>query len=137
MTLLIAKARSGKFNPGSVAAIERGFQKAGAQKVSSKMFVIGGVPAYEIVQRIGKPPFATVMEDHQVIADGKLYEFHASIMGGDVTADSEMQEGLASFHFLVPPKPPRSFSFGSIGMMIAISGAIIVGAFFVVRSRKA
>jgi hypothetical protein len=137
MTLLIAKARSGKLDSRSVAKIEQVFQRAGAQKVSSKMFAIDGVPAYEIVQRIGKPPYATVMVDHQIIAEGKLYAFHASIMGGDATADSEMQDGLASFHFLRPPKPPSSFGSGALGVKLAVLGIIVIGVFLVVRSRKA
>jgi hypothetical protein len=137
MTLLIAKARSGKLDSRLIAEIEQGLQRAGAQKISSKMFTIDGVPAYEIVQRIGKPPYATVMVDRQIIADGKFYGFHASVMGGDAAADSEMQDGLASFHFLHPPKPPGSFGFGSLGVKIAILGVIIVGVFLVVRSRRA
>lgn len=137
MTLLIANARSEKLDSRFTTGIEQGFQRAGAQKVSSKMFAIDGVPAYEIVQRIGKPPYASVMADHLIIADGKFYTFHASVIGGDASKDSEMQDGLASFHFLHPPKPPGSFGFGSPGVKIAILGVIIVGVFVVVRSRRA
>jgi hypothetical protein len=72
MTLLIANARSGKLDPSFIAKFEQAVQRAGAEKVSSKMFAIDGVPAYEIVQRIGKSPFATVMIDHQIIANNRV-----------------------------------------------------------------
>jgi hypothetical protein len=111
--------------------------RAGAQKVSSKMFTVDGVPAYEFIQRVGKTPYATVTVFHQIIANKKIYIFSSAIMGGDASQDSEMQEGLASFHFLQTPKPPSSFGFGSLGVKVAILGVIIAGVFVVIRSRRA
>lgn len=139
MTLLIGNARSGKIDSRFVAGIEQGFQRAGAQKISSRTFAIDGVPAYEIVQRIGHPPFATVTADHMIIAEGKLYTFHTSVLGGDASADPEMQDGLASFHFLHPPRPQSSFGLGLLGVTLVILGVVIVGVllFFTTKNRSA
>jgi len=136
MTLLIANARSGKLDASTTAAIEKGFQRAGMEKISSRLFTIDGIPAYEVVQRIGKSPHATVMVDHQIIADNKLYAFHASIMGGDASADADMQEGLNSFHFLRPPQPPSSTTFDLPYAKTTVLGVLIVGAVVLALCRK-
>jgi hypothetical protein len=138
MTLLVRKADFATLDSNSIAAIEQGFLQAGSQKVSSKTFAVDGVPAYEIIVSIGKAPFATSFVNHVIIADGKLYSLQGMHMGGDVTQDSDIQGGLASFHFLQPPKPSASSRFGSLGLKLAIPVTIIAGLlFWVVRKRAA
>ena len=133
MTLITANIGSGKLDSSYITEFEQKLLKAGLKKISSRMFTIDGVPAYEIIQRSGKAQYASVMVDHQIIANSKLYGLHASVMGGDATRDSEMQAGLASFHFLQQPKPSRV---GSLGVKLTVVGIIIAGiVFFVVRSR--
>ena len=138
MTLLIRKVSYTTLDSDSIAAIEQDFLQAGSQKVSSRNFTIDGVPAYEIILSIGKAPFASSFVNHLIIADGKLYSLQGMHMGGDVTKDSDMQAGLASFHFLQPPKPLASSRFGSLRLKLAIPGVIvIVGLLFWVVRRRA
>ncbi|HEY1719019.1 MAG TPA: hypothetical protein VGH42_12100, partial [Verrucomicrobiae bacterium] len=134
MTLLIGNAKSAKLDPSSIAQYEQVMIQAGAQKVSSKMFTVDGVPAYEFIQRVGKAPYATVTVFHEIVANNKLYNLQSAIMGGDASQDSEMQEGLASFHFLQQPKPSMV---GSLGVKLTVVGIIMAGiVFWVIRSRK-
>jgi hypothetical protein len=138
MTLLIREANFATLDSNSVAAIEQDFIKAGCTKVSSKSFSIDGIPAYEIVQSIGKVPFTSSYVDHVIIANKKLYNLEALHIGGDATQDSDVQEVLANFHFLQPPKPPSSSSFGRFGFLgITLAGiATVVIVFLVIRNRK-
>ncbi len=133
-TLLIRNANFEKLDSNSVATIEQDFLKAGSEKVSSKNFAIDGIPAHEIVYRVGKAPFASWFVDYIIIANNKLYFLGAGYAGGDVTQDSEIQGGLASFHFLQQPKSSR---IGSLGVKLTVVGIIIIGiVFWVIRSRK-
>jgi hypothetical protein len=134
IALLIANAKSGKLDPSSIAQFEQSMIQAGAQKVSGKIFTVDGVPAYEFIQRVGKSPYATVTVLHEIIANNKLYTLGSMIAGGDASQDSEMQEGLASFHFLQQPKPSVV---GSLGMKLTVVEIIIAGiVFWFIRSRK-
>jgi hypothetical protein len=138
MTLLIRKANYTTLDSDSIAGIEQDFFQAGSQKVSSRTFTIDGVRAYEIILSIGKAPFASSFVNHLIIADGKLYSLQGMHMGGDVSQDSDIQGGLASFHFLQPPKPPTSSRFGSLMLKLAIPSIVIIGLlFWIVQSRKA
>ena len=140
ITLLTARQGARNFPTGldstSLAEYEQGLQKAGSTKISSKNFIIDGIPAYETVQQIGKTPYETVFIYHLIIADNKLYFLSGSFGGGDATTDSEIQEGLASFHFLQPPKPPSTTRFGSLGEKLAIFGIIVVGIVFWMIQRQ-
>jgi hypothetical protein len=107
------------------------------QLISSKVFSIDGVPAYENIQRLGKAPIASVEVEHQVIADRRFYDLTSVVFGGDATQDSEMQAGLASFHFLHQPKPPGIFGFGPLRVKLVILVVIIVVVFLVIRGRRA
>ena len=105
MTLLIRNSDSATLDSTTTAEIEQSLIKAGAKKVSSKNFTIGGVPAYELVYSIGKSPFASTTVTHLMIANSKLYNLSGMHIGGNVLQDAELCKGLASFHFLQPPKP--------------------------------
>ena len=105
MTLLVRNSNYPTLDSNSIAAIEKDLFKAGSKKVSSRNFTIDGVPAYETIHIIGKPPFASTFVTHLTIANNKLYNLQATHIGGDVTRDAEIQEGLVSFHFLQRPKP--------------------------------
>lgn len=134
MGLLIRDAAFATLDSNSIAALEKDSLKTGSTKISSRNFTIDGVPAYDTVQQIGKPPFATTFVFRLIIANNKFYHLSAMHGGGDVTQDSDMQEALASFHFLQPPKPSR---FGFIGVKWTIFGIIMVGiVFWMTRSRK-
>lgn len=138
ISLLIGNAKSGQLDPSSIAQYEQEYEqvmnKAVAQKVSSKMFTVDGVPAYEFIQRVGKAPYATVTVFHEIVANNKLYTLGSTIAGGDSSQDSEMQDGLASFHFLQQPKPSR---FNFFGVKLTVAGVIVAGiVFWVIRSRK-
>jgi len=134
VTLLIRNVSFATLDSNSLAVFQKDMLKAGSEKVSSTNFIINGVPAYETVQRIGKAPFASLFIYRSIIANNKLYFLGASYMNGDPTQDSEIQECLASFHFLQPPKPSR-FSF--LGVKLTVLGIIMAGiAFLVIRSRK-
>jgi hypothetical protein len=111
MTLLIQEANFATLDSNSIATLEQDFIKVGCTKVSSRSFSIDGILAYEIVQSMGKIPFASSYVDHIVIANKKLYNLEALHIGGDVVQDSDVQEGLASFHFLQPPKTTKFFQF--------------------------
>ncbi len=137
ITLLISKVSYRTLDSKSIAQIEQMSAQAGAHKVSSRTFMIDAVPAYELLLSIGKAPYSSTFLNRAIIADRKLYSLGAMHGGGDVIQDADIQDGLASFHFLHPPKPPSSFGFGSLVMKIAILGVIMVGVFLVVRSRKA
>jgi hypothetical protein len=138
MTLFIQNANFTTLDSNSVVIVEQDFIKAGCTKVSSRSFLIDGIPAYEIVQSMGKAPFASSYVDHIIVANKKLYNLEALHIGGDVTQDSDVQEVLASFHFLRPPKPPSSSSFGRFGFWgITLAGiAIVVIVFLVIRKRE-
>jgi predicted Zn-dependent protease len=132
--LLIRNAGFAKQDSNSIAVFEKDLLKAGSEQISSTNFTIDGVPAYETVQRVGKAPFASLFIYHIVVANHKLYFLAASYMNGDPTQDSEIQECLASFHFLRPPKPSR---LGSLGVKLSVVGIFIAGmAFVVIRSQK-
>jgi hypothetical protein len=134
VTLLIRNIGSATQDSNSIAVFEKGLLKAGSEQVSSTNFTIDGVPAYETVQRIGKAPFASLFIYHLIIADHKLYFLAASYTNGDPTQDSEIQECLASFHFLRQPKLPMV---GSLGVKLTVVGIIVAGiVFWVIRSRK-
>ena len=140
ITLLVRSNANDVLDPGSIAIVEQGLQKAGAQIVSSRNFMIDGVPAYENVFRVGKTPYASSFVVHQIIADNKFYSLQSGYMGGDAAQDSGMQEALASFHFLQPPKPSKpsgSGGFASHGARLVVLGIIVAGIVFgVIRSRK-
>ncbi len=136
--LVIVPAPFARFDSSYIAKYEQVLKKVHhLELVSSKVFTIDGVPAYENIQRIGKAPNASVKVEHQMFADGRLYQLDLMALGGDATQDSDMQAGLASFHFLHQPKPPSIFGFGSLAVKLAILGVIVAGIFFVVRSRRA
>lgn len=138
ITLLIRKVSYTTLDSKSIAQIEQMSAQAGAQKVSSRTFKIDGVPAYELLLSIGKAPYSSTFLNRAIIADGKLYSLGAMHGGSSVMQDADIQAGLASFHFLQPPKPPASSRFGSLGLMLAIAGVIIVALlFWVVRKRAA
>jgi hypothetical protein len=140
ITLIVVNAKSGKFDS---TQFEQELLKVGCQKVSSRNFTIDGVSAYETIQRVGKlhthreVPFASLMVEHLIIANGRFYNLsYISDISGDATQASKMQERLASFHFLQPPKLSAG-RFGSLGLKLAIPGVIIAGiVFMVLRSRK-
>jgi predicted Zn-dependent protease len=134
VTLLIRNVGFAMQDSNSIAVFEKDLLKAGSQQVSSTNFTIEGVSAYETVQRIGKAPYASLFIYRLIIADNKLYFLSASYMNGDPTQDSEIQQCLASFHFLQKPKPSM---IGSLGVKVSVVGIIIVGiVFWVIRSRK-
>jgi hypothetical protein len=134
MTLLIGNAKSAKLDPSSIAQFEQVMIRAGAQKVSSRMFTVDGIPAYEFIQSVGKTPYATVTVIHEIVANNKFYTLQSAIIGGDASQDPEMQAGLASFHFLQQPKPSIV---GSLGVKLTVVGIIIVGiVFWLIRSQR-
>jgi hypothetical protein len=135
MGLLVRNINFATLDSNSIAAIYETFPlKTGTEKISSRNFTIDGIPAYETVQRIGKVPYATTFIFRIIIANHKFYHLSAMHGGGDVTQDAEMLEGLASFHFLQPPKPSR---FNFLGVKLTVAGIIIIGiVFWVIRSRK-
>jgi predicted Zn-dependent protease len=134
VTLIIRSVNIATLDSNSIAVFEQDMLKAGSPKVSSKNFTIDGVPAYETIHSIGKTPFESSLVIHQIIANHKLYNLQAMHGGGDVTQDSDIQGGLASFHFLQPPKPSR---FNFLGVKLIVVGIIIAGiTFWVIRSRK-
>lgn len=134
VTLLIRNAGFATQDSNSIAVFEKDLLKAGSEQVSSTNFTIDGVPAYETVQRIVKAPFASLFIYRLIIADNKLYFLSASYMNGDPRQDSEIQQCLASFHFLQPPKPSR---FNFLGVKLTVVGIIIAGIiFWAIRSRN-
>jgi len=134
VTLLIRNAGFATQDSNSIAVFEKDLLKAGSEQVSSTNFTINGVPVYETVQRIGKATFASLFIYRLIIADNKLYFLSASYMNGDPTQDSEIQQCLASFHFLHPPKPSR---FNFLKVKLTVVGIIIAGIiFWMIRSRK-
>jgi hypothetical protein len=138
--LAIVRVGSTKLDSNYIAKYEQVLQKVPHLKlISSKVFTIDGAPAYENIQRLGEGSIASVQVEHQIFADGRLYMLSTVVIGGDATQDPELQEGLASFHFLHAPKPPGWFGFGgfgSLGVKIAILGVVIVGVFLAIQSRK-
>jgi hypothetical protein len=138
ITLLIRKVNDAALQSGAIAQFEQGLTHAGSQIVSSTNLTVDGVSAHETVYTIGKAPFASSSATLLTVADGKLYELGGMHSGGDVTRDSDIQEALASFHLLQPPKPSASSKFGSLGLKLAIPGVIIVGVlFWLIRKRTA
>jgi hypothetical protein len=139
--LVVIPAPFARFDSSYIAKYEQVLKKVHhLQLVSSRIFTIDGVPAYENIQCFGEAPFASVQVEHQIFPDGKLYGLTSMFIGGDATQDSELQESLASFHFLHTPTPPGSFGlggFGSIGVKLAIVGIIIAGiVFWAIQRRK-
>ncbi len=127
-----------RFDSNYIAKYEQVLKKIHhLQLVSSRLFTIDGVPAYENIQRFGEGRIVSVKVEHQIFADGRLYQLEGVVIGGDATQDSELQAGLASFHFLHPPKH-SVWRLGLIGVNLAIPAIIIAGIVFVViRSRRA
>lgn len=128
ITLIIQNADFATLDSNSVASTKREFLETGSQEISSKNFLIDGVPAYEIVGRIGKIRFASSFIFQMMLANDKLYCLHVGHIGGDVLQDSEMQQAITSFHFLKPPKPSPSSSFGKFTFFgLVVLGTIMVG----------
>jgi hypothetical protein len=111
-------------------------QTRNLQLISSRMFTIDGVPAYENIQRLGEGKVSSVEIERQMLADGRFYSLSAVMFGGDATQDSEVQAELASFHFMHSPKYSGVFGFSSLGVKVAILGVIIAVIFLVIRSRR-
>jgi len=105
LTLVARSSKHGALDTNSIAIIEKDLLKAGSKKISSRNFAIDGVPAYEIIYSVGKTPFASSFVTHLTIVNNKLYNLQAAHIGGDITRDSEIAEGLKSFHFIRRPKP--------------------------------
>jgi len=127
MDLAVITAGFGTIDSDYIARYEQVLKKVHhVQLVSSRIFTIDGVPAYENIQRLGEAPVASVTIDRQIIADGKFYDLESDVPGGDATQDSEMQEALTSFHFLTQPKHSR---LASAGVMFAVFGIIAAGIF--------
>lgn len=124
--LLIQKAGFSILNSNSIARFERDLIKAGSTKISSKNFVIDGVPAYQTIFGIGKVPFTSSFIDRLIIANNKLYNLQAMHDGGDIDQDPYIQEILTSFHFLQPPKPPIDSFWGRFGSFVLKSAIFIV-----------
>ena len=137
VSLVASSAPFAKFDSNYIANYEQVLQKTHhVQLVSSKIFTIDGAPAYENIQRLGEGSIASVQVEHQIFADGRLYMFSTVVFGGDATQDSEMQQGLASFHFLHPPKISAG-RFGFLGVKLTVVGIIIAGIiFWVIRSQR-
>jgi hypothetical protein len=137
MFLAIVPAPFARLDSSYIAKFEQVLKNTRSlQLVSSRVFTIDGVPAYENIQRLGKPIVVSVQVEHQIIADGKFYGLTTEVIGGDATQDSELQEGLASFHFLHPPKISAG-RFGFLGVKLTVVGIIMAGiVFWFVRSRK-
>ena len=138
VSLVTMPTHFARFDSSYIANFEQVLKKVhNLELVSSRVFTNDGVPAYENIQRIGKAPVASVKVEHQIFAEGRLYQLDSVVIGGDATQDSEMQAGLASFHFLHAPKRSGVFGFGSLGVSVAILGVIIAGVLLAIRSRRA
>ena len=140
MNLAVIRATFARLDSSYIAKYEQVLrQTRHLQLISSRMFTIDGVPAYENIQRIGEGAAASVKIERQILPDGRFYVLSAVMLGGDATLDPEIQAALTSFHFLHAPKPPGSFAFGGFGLLgvVAVLAVIIIGAFLVLRSRKA
>ena len=138
VNLAIVPAPFARFDSSYIAKYEQALKKVHhLQLVSSRVFTIDGVPAYENIQRLGEASIVSMEVEHQIFADGRLYGLSTVFIGGDATQDSELQAGLASFHFLHKQKPPGIFGFASLGVKLAILGVIIFIVFLVIRSRRA
>jgi hypothetical protein len=136
MFLAAGYAPFAKFDSNYIAQYEQVLQKNHhVQLISSKVFTIDGAPAYENIQRLGNGSFASVQVEHQIFADGRLYMLSTVVIGGDATQDSELQAGLASFHFLHTPKL-SSGKFGSLGVKLTVVGIIIAGIVFLAIQRR-
>jgi hypothetical protein len=141
VSLAILYPCSAKIDSSYVTRIEQVQPKRdNFQMISNRLYEIDGVAAYENVQRLGKASFASVNVELEIIAERRFYHLSLISYGGDAAQDPEMQEVLASFHFLHPPKFLASSivgRFSSFGVKLAIPGVIIVGiAFMVIRSRR-
>jgi hypothetical protein len=137
MSLAAGYAPFAKFDSNYIAQYEQVLRKVHhLQLVSSKVFTIDGAPAYENIQRMGEGSIASVQVEHQIFADGRLYMLSTVVIGGDATQDSELQAGLASFHFLHPPKISAG-RFGFLGVKLSVVGIIIAGiVFWAIQRRK-
>jgi len=137
MFLAAGYAPFAKFDSSYIAKYEQVLKKTHhVQLISSKVFTIDGAPAYENIQRLGEGSIASIQVEHQIFADGRLYMLSTVVIGGDATQDSELQAGLASFHFLHPPKISAG-RFGFLGVKLTIVGIILVGTiFWVIRSQR-
>jgi hypothetical protein len=137
ITLLVNRAGPRSLDAKTIEEIERGLLQANSEKVSSRNFAIDGIPAYETIHRVGKAPFTSSFVNHLFIADGRLYSLQGICIGSDISHARGIQEGLASFRFLQPPKPPSSSGAGGFNPMWIV-GILIVGLlFWMLRKRTA
>ena len=119
-------------NSNSIASIKNEFLKTGSREVSSTNFSVDEIPACKIVGWVGKSPFASSFIFQAMLADKKLYCLQASHFRGDISRDSDVQEAIASFHFLRSAKllNSSSFKFGSLGLKFAVPAVGITGLLF-------
>ena len=138
VTLLVSKVDSSRLDADSISEIEQGLLQGGSERLSSRHFAVDGIPAYETVHRAGKPPFASSFVSHLIIAGDRLYTLQGMHIGGDVARASDLQQALASFHFLQPPSSlPRSSTRGS-GFLWVVGILLCAGLlFWVLRRRSA
>jgi hypothetical protein len=138
ITLLVNRTGPRSLDAKTIEEIERGLLQANSEKVSSRNFTIDGVPAYETIHRVGKAPFTSSFVNHLFIADGRLYSLQGIWIGGDISHARGIQEGLARFRFLQPPKPPSSSGAGGNGVLWVIVIILCVGIMsWVFRRRSA
>jgi hypothetical protein len=126
-----------------VASYERGLQARGGEKpISTRFMEIGGVKAYErVANAVIKGRDATTVW-HLIVTDTCVYTVESIRFDGPVLEDSEIQEALASFRFITPPKAPVlsperagyeiGYMIGRYGPLVVLGIAVIAGCVFAI-----
>ena len=129
VTLLIPNEYVTSLSSDSISSMVKGFLAAGCREVSRTNFLIGRVLAYRLAGFVGKKkPSASAFIFQMMLADHRLYCLHGCHFGGDISEDSEIQEAIASFHFLRQPEPPQIFGLGRSNLLsLGALGIIALG----------
>ena len=109
LVALNAKSTDGPLDDHYVANFEKGLQDSGGGKlISGKFIEVQGFRSYERVGSLvqGQKHFSTLTR--LIPVREQVYSLEVMRTDGDATAAPEIQQSLASFRFLTPPKPPMS-----------------------------
>ena len=83
---------------------KRTFAAGKGAVVAARDIQIAGLPAFEVLGRTALGIYSVFIVVRVVIADGRVYQLHASKTGSGVLQDAELQQCLNSFRFLQPPR---------------------------------
>ncbi|HEX3624413.1 MAG TPA: hypothetical protein VH280_03200 [Verrucomicrobiae bacterium] len=132
---------SGPLDDHFVAEFNRDFEKDGETLLSGKYIEVGGIKSYERVSSFVIRGKQMSSIDRLIPGEDRYYIVQGLVIDGDVNADYEIQQSIASFRFLhpfVPSYSPNSIAYriGQLVRYLMITLAVVAVVVFAVRSSR-